>query len=485
MQHSFLSPKILRIYCLLVLLSLSSLAISCGDRSGDPPNWDVCKLSETQTNAQKSDVPATDHLVVYLDTSGSMAGYVSPDGGKAFAVSPDGQTIFTKTLLELRSVVTTLSPQSSVVVRRVDTNVSAPSFSSIDLSQAALNRATYNGKETNLAGAIKVFNEPLNKEDEENKNPPRFHILVTDGVQSSNKQNTDTSCDQGSDSVCVNTQIFKLLKDGWSATILGLKGEFQGNVYSEISKSAVPFSTGKDTNKFRPFYLYIFSPDKNALTKLTQTLRQRLGGIVKSEEALREFSLTSGYSSGNSVIETQNLSKDFIDLRQEKEKEGTPPRISLKVDVRTERDGAKPVLLKVKIPWTDNAKLGGNPNELLSLVKWNLEPINADKEEKNLRFPDLKLVKQEIKEGQAELTFEASWTRDAGKLAWRMYRLVGKLDTDKSVLPWVTQWSTQFDTTTDVANKTLNLEGSLGNLWKNASLQNEIIAGACIRVGSR
>ena len=388
-------------------------------------------------------------------------------------------------MLELRSVVTTLSPQSSVVVRRVDTNVSAPSFSNLELSQAALNRGTYNGKETNLAGAIKLFNEPLNKEDQENKNPPRFHILVTDGVQSSNQQNKETSCEQGSDSFCVNAQIFKLLNNGWSATILGLKGEFQGNVYSEINKSVVPFSTGKDANKFRPFYLYIFSPDKNALEKLTETLRKRLREIVKSEDALREFALTSGYSKGFSAIETQNLSKELIEMRQDKEKEGTSPRISVRIDVKTEREGAKPILLKVKIPWSENATLAGNPNELLSLIKWNLEPINANKEEKNVRYPNLKLVKQEIKDGAAEMTFEAGWTKEAGDFGWRMYRLVGKFDTDQSVLPWVKQWSTQVDTTSDVANKTLNLEGSLGNLWKNTSLQNEIVGGACLRVGAR
>ena len=470
----------------LITASIFSISLLNGCSSTqDPPKWEVCESVQTKQNTTKSDVPTTDHLVVYLDTSASMAGYVSPDGGKNFAVAPDGYTIFTKTLLELRSVVTTLSPQSSVVVRRVDTNVSAPSYNNLDLSQAALNRATYNGKETNLAGAISVFNEALNKEDEENKNPPRFHILVTDGVQSSNQQNKDVSCEQGSDSVCVNTQIFKLLNSGWSATVIGLKGEFQGKVYSEINKLAIPFATGKDAAKFRPFYLYIFSPDKNALAKLTDTLRKRLRETVKSETDLREFSLTAGYSNGVSIVETQNLSKELIELRQEKEKEGTSPRISVRVDVSTERDGMKPLLLKVKIPWSENAALAGNPNELLGLIRWNLEPINAEREEKNIRYPNLTLVKQEINDGVAELTFDVGWTKEAGDFGWRMYRLVGKFDTEQTVLPWVKLWSTPVDTTAEVANKTLNLQGSLGNLWKNGAVQNEIVGGACIRVGAR
>lgn len=468
-----------------VFLSISLLS-SCGGNGGDPPPWKICEDTFTKSNPANTDAPTTDHLVVYLDTSASMAGYVSPDGGKIFAVSPDGQTIFSKTLLELRSIVTTLSPQPEIVFRRVDANVSEPSINNdLDLSKAALNRATYNGKETNIAGAIKNFNQPIIKTDEEKKKPPRFHILVTDGVQSSNKQNTDTSCAQGSDSFCVKKQILELLNNGWSATVFGLKGEFQGNVYSEINNSVIPFASGKDANKFRPFYLYIFSPDKNALAKMTETLRQRLGGIVKSEEALREFALTSAYSNGIPTIELQNPSKDFIDLKQEKEKQGNQPRITIYADVATDSKGAKPLLLKVKIPWSESVKLGGNPNELLSLVKWTLEPIGGGAEKANLRYPSLKLVKQEIKDGAAELNFEAGWTREAGDLSWRMYRLVGRLDTDKPVLPWVSQWSTQVDTTADVANKTLNVESSLGNLWKNKALENEYIGSACIRVGTQ
>ena len=427
----------------------------------------------------------TDHLVVYLDTSASVAGYVSPDGGKNFAVAPEGQTIFSKTLLELRSVVTTLNPQPTIVFRRVDTNVSEPSINNdLDLSKAAVNRATFNGKETNLAGAIKIFNQPVIQTDE-SKNPPRFHILVTDGVQSSNQQNTNTSCAQGSDSLCVKKQILELLNNGWSATVFGLKAEFQGNVYSEINNSTIPFASGKDANKFRPFYLYIFSPDKNALTKMTESLRQRLVGIVKSEDGLREFALTSSYINGIPAIELQNQSKDFIDLKQEKEKQGNQPRITVYADVETDSKGAKPLLLKVKVPWSESVKLGGNPNELLSLVKWTLEPLEADKEKTNLRYPNLKLVKQEIKDGAAELNFEAGWTREAGDLSWRMYRLVGKLDTDKPVLPWVASWSTQIDTSVDAASKTLNVESSLGNLWKNKALENEYIGSACIRVGAK
>jgi hypothetical protein len=465
-----------------VFLSIS-LTSGCSNTQ-DPPKWELCESLQTKQSTTKTEVPATDHLVVYIDTSASMAGYVSPDGGKSFAISPDGQTIFSKTLLELRNVVTTLSPQPAIAVRKVDTAVSAPSFSDLELSQAAFSRGTFNGKETNIAGAIKNFSQPLS-DDEEIKNPPRFHIFVTDGVQSSNKQSVDTSCAQGSDPVCVKKQILELLNNGWSATVIGLRSEFQGNVFSEIQKKAVPFATKKDASQFRPFFLYVFSPNKTALDQLTVKLRQRLGELVKDGNSLREYALTSDYAGGIATVEIQNTSKDFLDVRQEKEKEGNLPRITVKADVDTASAGGKPFLLKVKIPWSENARLGGTGDEMSGLVKWTLEAIGGDKEAKGIRYPNLKLVKQEAKDGGAELTFEAGWTLEAGDLGWRIYRLNGKLDTEKNAPSWVRAWSTDDDARTENGNRTLNLESSLGTLWNNASLQNYAVASACIRVGEK
>jgi len=180
----------IRFTCSIIILSLTLAYVGCnGSCSLPPPRLDSYQpMRKSPFNAQP--VPTTDNLVVYLDTSASMAGYVSPDGKVSFAVSPEGQTVFSKTLLELRNVVTTMSPQPQIAVRKIDTNVSAPSLNDLDLSQSSINRSYYAGKETNLAGAIKTFSEPLDA-NAEDKSPPRFHILVTDGVQSSDKNNTN------------------------------------------------------------------------------------------------------------------------------------------------------------------------------------------------------------------------------------------------------------------------------------------------------
>jgi len=455
---------------------------ACSGGSGDPPRW--CQPAKKSQTAAAS-VPTTDNLIVYLDTSASMAGYVSPNGKTAFSASPDGNTIFSKTLLELRNVVTTMSPQPQIAVRRVDTNISAPSFSDLYLSQASISRGFYNGKETNLAGAIKTFSEPLDANAEE-QSPPRFHILVTDGVQSSETNNKGVSCAQGSDSFCVKKQLLELVNKGWGGAILGLRGEFQGYVYSEIANKAVPFSSGKDASKFRPFYLYIFSPDRAALDKLVDSLKQKLAPLGK-EDALRVYALTTDYASGTATVEIaqDKQTKELLEVRQDKVKEGENPRITVKSGLDTENKGGQQFVLSVKPSWSNQVLAEGSPDELASLIKWELKSVYPEKEDESLRYPNFKLVKQEVKNGNAELTFESGWSKDNGATAWRMFQLVGKLDTEKAAPPWVSAWTTYLDTTVDAANKTLNIETSLANLWNNSALENYPVAEICVRVGEK
>lgn len=459
------------------------LAVLFGNCNGTyPPGWDSCKSLKIEQTASHN-VPTTDHLVVYLDTSASMAGYVSPNGGNSFSAAPDGQTAFSKTLLELRNVVTTMSPQPQVVVRRVDTSISTPSYSDLDLSQAALNRGIYSGKETNLAGAIKTFSAPLNEESEE-KTPPRFHILVTDGVQSSKNNNDDVSCAQGSDSFCVKKQLLELINNGWGGAVLGMRSEFQGNVYSEITNQTISYSSGKDAAKYRPFYLYIFSPDRAALDKLLLSLRQKLSTLGK-QDSFRAYNLTSEYKNGAASVDIlqDGQSKELLDVISVDDDDCKNPCIEAKVNLDTETEGPRKFVLSIKPDWTESALSSGSAEELLKLLKWELKPVYPEAEEPDHRYPNFKLVTQEIKKDQAELTFETGWSIESGPADWRMFHLVGSLDVENPTPPWVSAWTTNIDTTTDAANRTLNIESSLANLWKNSTLENYPVAEVCIRVG--
>ncbi len=440
---------------------------------------------ENQTRTASEPIATTDNLVVYLDASASMAGYVSPNGKKAFAAAPDGGTIFSKTLLELRNVVTTMSPQPQVVVRRVDADVSAPSFSDLDLSKASLDRSFYNGRETNLAGAIKSFAEPLDK-NAEDKSPPRFHILVTDGVQSADKNNTGLNCAQGSDSFCVKKQLLELINNGWGGAILGLRSEFDGSVYSEIANRAVPFSSDKTAEKFRPFYLYIFSPDRAALDKLVESLHQKLADSAPSNQ-IRQYALTTDYVTGAAAVEVaqDKQTKELLEVRQEKTKEGENARLTVKPALDTESKGRQQFTVTVKPLWSNHAAAQGSADEMANLINWQIKPAYPETQRNGSRYPDFKLIKHEARNGAAELTFETGWAKDAGTPEWRMYHITGALDVSKSAPPWVAAWTTNLDTTADAGNKTLNIESSLANLWKNSVLENYPIAEICVRVGEK
>ena len=61
---------------------------------------------------------------------------------------------------------------------------------------------------------------------------------------------------------CVRQKISELLQDKWGGCILGIRADFHGKVYSEVNRTAIPYETHtNDPASFRPFYLYIFSPD--------------------------------------------------------------------------------------------------------------------------------------------------------------------------------------------------------------------------------
>jgi hypothetical protein len=480
----------------LILLGCLSATILCGcNGAPDPPAWEKI-ISKAESEGVYQTSPTTNHLVVYLDTSSSMTGYVSPDGKTVFAASTDGQTIFSHTLQELRNVVTSLSPSVDVVFRRVDSSVGPPLFSDLELNQASVNRGTYTGKETNLAGAISAFSEPLqqnsNKKEEDSDDKPalpaRFHILITDGVQSTNTQRTDISCTAGSDYVCIRKKLSSLIEKGWAGVILGIRSEFGGKVYSEIKRGqAIPYvSKKRDVTTFRPFYLYMFSPDHAALDKLVAVLKERLRPLV-GNEGIREYALTAPYADGFAKCEITlpKESKDFLEKSRAREED--PARFTLRVDLNTEKIGAKLFTISIEPSWSQHALDSGTKPELTSLLRWELVPVYPTGTQvgaQGLRYPEVKIVKQDVDaNGNVLLWASAQWPPGKGTTEWRSYHLVGHLNLEKESPPWVQQWSTNVDTTVEAANKTLNLESALSSLWHNSTLEKQIVADVYLRVG--
>src|ERR1051325_5043845 len=110
------------------LVFVALVAGACTSKCGctEPRTITTAQLT---TRPESSPVQGANQLVIYLDTSASMAGFVGSNREK--------ETRFSRTLQELRNFVTLINPPPDVLVRRVDVTVSEP-LNNMMLSQASV-----------------------------------------------------------------------------------------------------------------------------------------------------------------------------------------------------------------------------------------------------------------------------------------------------------------------------------------------------------
>ena len=468
---------------LTLIILFNSSCNSCSN-SLDPPAWSkIIKDPVVETDGPS--LQTTGDMVIYIDVSASMAGYVSTIGN----------TIYGKTLQELRSVASSLDSGVNVWFRTVDAKVGEPTGELIQLQRASADPSMYKGGETNIAGAINMFSQSVQPN---SSAPARFHILVTDGVQSINQQRASGGCLTGSDQICIRERILELLKKGWGGCVLGVKSEFRGNFYSEINYAkhvnpyAIPYDTaGLDPDKYRPFYLYILSPDPLATEKIVSLLKERLASVVK-QGGLRELALTLPYtkSAATTALHIPPESKKF--LHESKSLEEAGRRLTLRVDLNTEKAGPQLFSIHVTIPWSDHALDTASKQELAELLRWNVDQIYPAPEQgeaktpsQHLRQPELKINETHLEEENIVISATARWPQGTGRAEWRVYKITGYLNIDRQTPMWIKnqQWSTELDNSAESGSRTLFLETSLSNLWRNDVLKNRPVAEFYIRVG--
>lgn len=474
----------------LTFIALFAL-ISAGCRRPDPVDWEAAGVSATPPPAPQSP-PTSDKLVVYLDTSASMAGYVSQNG----------QNVFGATLRALRDIVTSFKNPLDVVVRNVDNSVKEPDpDGALALQKASINPKIYGGGETDLAGAIGEFSAgpaprkaPRAADGEaapaaaDAPPPARIHILITDGVQS--KKSQGGKCLKGSDPTCVREKIINLLKAGWGAYVIGLRSQFHGTIYSEVTGAKIPYhSNDSRPQTFRPFYLYVFSPDRAALDEFVGGLRERLRALAPPD-TLRVLALTSPYSEtavkAEAVIPEE--SEDTVELI---DREESPTRLTVGINPDTTDAAPAPLVLSVEVPWSKHVLDSGSKPELAGVLTWDVTPVYpaGGAAEGGHRYPVVKVKGASggtlDEQGRLPVQLSVGWPRSTETPAWGVYRLRGRLDFSegKDPLPWIRQWSTDLDTTTDRGDRTLNLESILTSLLRNPVLEQQPVAEIYLRVG--
>ncbi len=456
-----------RLLFFLILISF----FACG--SPDPPKW------PEDTNGKRSqpppDPPPADpsKMVVYLDVSGSMRGYVAQDG----------LTVFGRVLHELRQFTTTFDPRLQVLSRRVGGSLGEME-SDLLLVAAARDPQVFKEADTDLVGAL----TRMAKMDP----PVRYHILVTDGVMSTRRPSL-AGCAKGSDQFCTRQAIVKLLDEKkWGGCVLGIRSQFKGNVYSEIKplrheNPVIRYdSKDNDPGSYRPFYLFVFSPDAGSLDKFVEELKDRIRPLTGPDN-LRELALTLPYAAGGNVAEIviPKGSQDFLSRKVTINDDPlAPPRLTLRVSKDAIDSNPQEFRLNVTIPWTTHALATTDPEDLPNLVDWDLEPVYPSAFVKTNRYPKVtKLPPVSYSSGIATIPFTVYWPRTIGEPEWIGLRIVGRLALDRTAPNWVHNWSTDDDSSKDVGMKTFDLESAVLNLWRNDALKKQVVATVYLRVG--
>ena len=460
------------------LLGVAFCAAVLGCRE-EAPDWESIIPKEAAAHAAPQ-VLTADELVVYLDASKSIQGYVRPDGA----------TTYGTTLRELRNFSSLLTRPLRVTVRRVDGSISGKA-PDVELNRASMSRAVYSGSETNLAGAFSQFGPNLVAAG----SPPAMtpvpilQVLVTDGVQSTDRSVIDADCAAGSDQVCVRGQMLRWINSGWSAVLLGIRSEFDGTIYSEINRLStsrpygIQYTTSSgDRSSYRPFYLYAFSPDQRTLTQFAATLKRRLQAADKNV-VIRELPINVRYTTGPATarVTSNRAAPQLISVEGGKQ---TPiDRVSIRLDAAESRPVPHPVVLRVSIPWSADAADMGTNEELGRSLTWEVVAIEGTGNKVGRR-PDVRLGTATVnKDGTIDVPLDPHWPPGTGERTWAAFAVRAKLNFDEDAPQWVRDWSTDLDTNATYGNRTLFLESAVLGLWRNSKVQSRSIGEIYVRIG--
>jgi hypothetical protein len=286
----------------------------------------------------------------------------------------------------------------------------------------------------------------------------------------------------------VRQKIGELLAANWGGCVLGIRADFHGKVYSEVNHSAIPYETRpNDPTTFRPFYLYIFSPDAHALDSLVNSLKDRLRPLLPQSEPLRELNLSFPYTNGSAEFDAVIPKETKAFIERTRERSGPPSRLTVRVDVDTEKSGAKPFSIVAKLQWSNHAVDTATEAELAQLLSWKVEPIYPPEAERNRkRFPELKILGTHV-DAPGQITIEGTVGFPAGteKPSWCGYDLQGRLNLNQASPSWIKGWSIDLDTTREAGNRTFNLETALLGLWNSSMAKNQVVAEAYLRIGPK
>jgi hypothetical protein len=302
----------------------------------------------------------------------------------------------------------------------------------------------------------------------------------------------EAACDSGSDQVCVRTQLSRWLRAGWAGSIIGVRSEFRGTIYSEINhnvrnqpyKIAYSSEPGVATT-MRPFYLYVLSPDPAALIEFVMKLKRRIR-TAAPDAVIRELPLNLPFATGSASARVLTSRGDDI-ISVEGGHESDTDRVTIRFDARDARDNAaSSITLRVRIPWSPNTMDMGTLRELGRLVEWKAVRIGPGTtlDDAHRRIPQLRIGEPSVgNDGFIQVPITPVWPAGTGERSWAVYALRGSIRLEEDTPTWIRDWSTDLDNTPEYGNRTLFLENGALGIWHSRSSDPEEIAELFIRIG--
>ncbi|MGQ9897135.1 MAG: hypothetical protein ACUVR8_06220 [Acidobacteriota bacterium] len=418
--------------------------------------------------ASRSTAPVADDLVVYLDGSGSMRGYLNQRGPSAYR----------ETLRLLTEIGPLFEPAMKIHFRRVG-GVVEPPASWDALKPTPDMEAFYNLPDTDLAAAVRSF--AVNLEGKRTGPPPRMHVLITDGVQS-----IGTTL-----GVAFRDECLKLLEgqDGrppWQATLFGIRSQFDGKVYSEIDRSRViAYRTEDDKQTWRPFYLLVFSSDASQHDNNVARLRRELRKL-ESQPEMYELPLASCFVTGPPQVEVAgDASGGGLGPRVSRVKHKLLEASPL-FNVQIGKDNNRRLSITIVPQWSEAAtNTGEKAQQLADLVTWELTPVYPTEEEPGRSYPRLEDLQVRVEPQGTVITVQPTWDSRAKTAAWRIFRLTGRLSPKKRLPVWLEQWNTRDDRTVEQANRTYNLLAMWQGTWERSPVSGQMVANIYLAVGPK
>jgi hypothetical protein len=439
----------------IVMLIVLSFCLQCSKYEPTPKQIVDCFKKDEKGAVS---IKPKNLVKIYIDGSYSMAGFVRPEGN----------TVFGQMLEKLRSM--TLPGYTKEFYKFAG---EIEQIQDKDVHTAHYQRWFFGGSDTKLSDVSDMFLKcPPNS-------LPSAFVVVTDGVPS--------VPGEASDYVKVSNKVNQWLLKKYVFQILAMRSQFNGEICSETNKQKgvgsykFPYSSvEKEIKTYRPFYLYIFAPDRDCVEEIVSQIKPNKISpdyqfIDFSSRIFKEYSVEFETEEANPIPGRENPlvhytePLEFSNMTELSWKKKTSGKTSSPGYLRVTLDFQLSRWMRAFVRHPENIRL---ESECVSFPKKDsCSPV--------IPTPTVYLDSASVEQGTGEkikVTLLLRFKDELPPGRWFAYHIRFLPYREAFELaPWVEEWSTDRDDEQRLASKTLNFGKFISCLLEQPSLTDQSI----------